>query len=92
MIKEEQSGGTVDWAQKLQTIKFVGLFWLQNRLLDTLKHTLFYVVKNFPTVPVTVHRTTIKDLAETIESSPLCITDLSKNKLVSYFLLIALFI
>ena len=29
----------------------------------------------------------VRDLAETIESGPLCITDLFKNKLVAYFLL-----
>ena len=29
--------------------------------------------------------TTYRDLAETIESGPLCITDLFKNKSVAYF-------
>ena len=33
-----------------------------------------------------------RDLAETIESGPICITDLFKNKLVAYFLLITTFI
>ena len=42
-IKEERSGGTVDWLPKLQTTNLVGLP----------TEFLFYVVKIIPTYPVT---------------------------------------
>ena len=36
--------------------------------------------------------TEARDAKETIESGPLCITDLFKNKLVAYFLFITAFV
>jgi hypothetical protein len=41
---------------------------------------------------ITFWKAKTRDLEETIESSPLCITDLFMNKLVAYFLLITVFI
>ena len=45
--KEKQSGGTVDWAQKLQTTNLFGLFLAASRLLDTLKRNFYFMQWKF---------------------------------------------
>ena len=53
-IKEERSGGTVDWAQKLQTsilVNLVGLFWLHCKYLNARSEcndTVISVYSHYP--------------------------------------------
>ena len=41
LSKEERSGGTVDWLQKLQTTNLVGPFWLSAASLISLNGIFF---------------------------------------------------
>ena len=54
--------------------------------------TLLYIVANVSMFFLKQTIVSNRDLAETIESGPLCTTDLFKNKSVAYYLFISAFI